>query len=715
MANWRLDRVLEFLTSMELVVGLLWAGLAAFTITLLLLMRTRWGQDRPLRKCVVLSLLAHILLAGYATTVQIVAGYTPVEEPVIHVTLGDGGGRHVDETEQPVAEQEPWAQMPLEEETVPQPEPVPPEREEVPEAPEPERSVQTQPGNVPGSPPLDHVALSEPPQPEGVPRASAGPILEATEPSPAATVEAPPAERRDPPRVPFPEDPSPRQRRAPARPSSITARRPSSGVPSELIARLTPAPRLEAAATAADRADALAGSFDRLSRPGREESIRSSVRETARSPYPLHSAGLRAGGAAGQPAGPGTSGPSAGPDDHRPDSQPSGPTPDQDAVATAEGNPRGQPDSAGGQLPSIYRLRVDPDRSREAEKRGATPATESAVKAALKWFAENQEADGRWNAGRHGAGREDLVLGRNRLSAGVRADTGMTGLALLAFLASGHTHLKGDYRENVRHGLEYLLRAQGRDGDLGAQATAYARMYCHSMAAFALSEAYGMTQDHRLRPFVQRAVNYTVAAQDPTTGGYRYNPGDPGDTSQAGWQLMALKSAELAGVSFPVKTRNGLIRYLRSVSAGEHGGLASYRPQEQVTRPMTAEAMVCWQFLGLKREHPACDEAGDYLMGELPGQGEANLYYWYYGTLAAYQLGGEHWEKWNEALTRTLVTSQRTKGPLAGSWDPNTVWGGYGGRVYSTALATLCLEVYYRYLPLYIEARPGEGGGAGDR
>jgi hypothetical protein len=715
MANWRLDRVLEFLTSMELVVGLLWAGLAAFTVTLLVLMRTRWGQDRPLRKCVVLSLLAHLLLVGYATTVQIVAGYAPVEEPVIHVTLGDGGGRRVDELEQPVAEEQPWAQMPLEEETVPQPDPVPPEREEVPEAPEPERSVQTQPGNVPGSPPLDHVALSEPPQPEGVPRASAVPIVEATKPSPAAAVEAPAAERRDPPRVPFPEDPSPRQRLTPARPGSITARQPSSGVPSELIERLTPAPRLEAATDDANRADALAGSFDRLSRPGREESIRSSIRETARSPYPLHSAGLRAGGTAGQPAGPGASGPSANPDAHRPGTQPSGPMPEENAVATAAGGPRGQPDSAGSQVPSIYRLRTDPDRSREAEKRGATAATESAVEAALKWFAENQEADGRWNAGRHGAGREDLVLGRNRLSAGVRADTGMTGLALLAFLASGHTHLKGEYRENVRRGLEYLLRAQSRDGDLGGQATAYARMYCHSMAAFAISEAYGMTRDHRLRPFVQRAVNYTVAAQDPTTGGYRYNPGDPGDTSQAGWQLMALKSAELAGVSFPVKTRNGLVRYLRSVSAGEHGGLAAYRSGDQVTRPMTAEAMVCWQFLGLKREHPACDEAGDYLMGELPGQGEANLYYWYYGTLATYQLGGPHWEKWNEALTRTLVASQRKEGPLAGSWDPNTVWGGYGGRVYSTALATLCLEVYYRYLPLYIEARPGEAGGEGDR
>ena len=53
---------------------------------------------------------------------------------------------------------------------------------------------------------------------------------------------------------------------------------------------------------------------------------------------------------------------------------------------------------------------------------------------------------------------------------------------------------------------------------------------------------------------------------------------------------------------------------------------------------MTAEALVCWQFLGLDREHPACNEAGDSLMANLPGDGAYNLYYWYYATLGMYQL-----------------------------------------------------------------------------
>ena len=67
--------------------GLLWLGLAAFTVALVVLIWTRWGQYRPLRKCLVLSILAHLLLAGYATTVRIVAmaaGQRPIVRHRLH-------------------------------------------------------------------------------------------------------------------------------------------------------------------------------------------------------------------------------------------------------------------------------------------------------------------------------------------------------------------------------------------------------------------------------------------------------------------------------------------------------------------------------------------------------------------------------------------------------------------------------------------------------
>jgi hypothetical protein len=223
-------------------------------------------------------------------------------------------------------------------------------------------------------------------------------------------------------------------------------------------------------------------------------------------------------------------------------------------------------------------------------------------------------------------------------------------------------------------------------------------MYCHGMATFALAEAYGMTGDRTLEEPLRRAVAYTLAAQHPTKGGWRYQPGDnDGDTSQFGWQLLALKSAELAGLELPSNARRGMITFLKSVASGKHGGLASYRPGEPVSRTMTAEALFCRQLLGMTRENPANSEAGNYLAQELPGDGPVNLYYWYYATLAMYQLQGEHWEKWNEALLAELLRLQRDSGTLAGSWDPDPIWGSYGGRVYSTALGALCLEVYYRF------------------
>jgi hypothetical protein len=60
---------------------------------------------------------------------------------------------------------------------------------------------------------------------------------------------------------------------------------------------------------------------------------------------------------------------------------------------------------------------------------------------------------------------------------------------------------------------------------------------------------------------------------------------------------------------------------------------------------------------------------------------------------------GPAWQQWNTAMQQQLLRLQRSDGHLAGSWDPDTVWGSYGGRIYSTAMATLCLEIYYRYLP----------------
>lgn len=368
-------------------------------------------------------------------------------------------------------------------------------------------------------------------------------------------------------------------------------------------------------------------------------------------------------------------------------------------------------------VPKVYQNRMSENRAGLLLRFGGSADTEAAVRAAHGWLVANQVPDGRWDADAHGAGREARILGQDRGGAGAKADTGITGLALLALLAAGETHLKGEHREAVQHGLEFLLRSQRTNGDMSGEAEMFARMYCHGIATLALSEAYAITGDKRIQPYVERAIGYTLASQHPTTGGWRYLPGDTGDMSQFGWQLLSLKSAELAGVEIPPLARSGMERFLESVTTGRQRGWASYRPGEQASRTMTAEALVCRYFL--RRCTPAqADEAVRFLLEEQPGGGSINFYYWYYATLALHQTQGEAWKQWNERLVTRLLTSQRSNGAQTGSWDPDPIWGNYGGRVFSTALGALCLETYYRYLPiadLAPQTASGEGKGTSAR
>lgn len=224
--------------------------------------------------------------------------------------------------------------------------------------------------------------------------------------------------------------------------------------------------------------------------------------------------------------------------------------------------------------------------------------------------------------------------------------------------------------------------------------------------------------DLRLRSALLKAVTYTISQQDPESGGWRYKFGQEGDISMFGWQMMSLKSAAIAGVDINPLILKRMDGFLNSMRQGRHGGLFSYRrsvvqpdgrQSEPVTPVMTAEALFCQQMLGYKRDTATSREAVQYLLQNTPRLSKLDMYYWYYGTLAMYQYGGEPWERWNRIVRDTLTKEQRTDGRFAGSWDPKGPWGRYGGRLYSTALSTMTLEVYYRLLPLYrMNAVPGD-------
>ena len=195
--------------------------------------------------------------------------------------------------------------------------------------------------------------------------------------------------------------------------------------------------------------------------------------------------------------------------------------------------------------------------------------------------------------------------------------------------------------------------------------------------------------------------------QIPATGGWRYTRHDrDGDLSQLGWQAMVLDAGHRANLPVTRQSVDGIQRFLRSVRAGR-GGLASYRPREAPTRTMTAEALATRLLIGDAVPKAEIAEAERYLMQQPPGIGIDNYYYWYYATLALHQLQDNAWHQWNASLQRRLLSTQLADG----RWSTNTVWGGYGGEIYTTSMAALCLETYYRHAirknKARIATRPG--------
>jgi len=351
-----------------------------------------------------------------------------------------------------------------------------------------------------------------------------------------------------------------------------------------------------------------------------------------------------------------------------------------------------------------YQARTSGQRMSAALKNGGSEESERAVETSLKWLASVQEKDGHWSWAEHGGGAVDKdPEGRPRTDGDKAADSGITGLVVLSFLGAGYTHEKGPYTSEVRQALDWLIAQQQSDGYLAAKAGRFARNYCHAIATFALAEAYAMQKDAadypELRVAVHKALKKICDMQNGD-GGWRYSEGgvgDESDMSMFGWQLMAVKSGANAGIPVPEETRNGMIRFLKARGRGNSEGLAGYRKNDQPTAAMTAEALFCRQMFGVKSKVSATQEAVGYLRRRLPRVTEYDEYYWYYGTLAMHNLDDESWKEWNNALRDMLISLQHQDGPMAGSWDPRGKWGGIGGRLYSTALSTMCLEVYYRY------------------
>jgi hypothetical protein len=254
--------------------------------------------------------------------------------------------------------------------------------------------------------------------------------------------------------------------------------------------------------------------------------------------------------------------------------------------------------------------------------------------------------------------------------------------------------------------MKYLLKLQDQEGGFFVNSPGHARLYTQGQCMIALCELYGMSMDTRLREPAQRAIQFAVKYQD-RMGGWRYVPGDDSDTSVTGWILMGLQSARMSGLEVPKATLDNIGAYLDKAAKLDGARYAYIPGGGDFTPAMTAEGLLCRQYLGWAQKDERLLDGAKYLLEpqNLPNWKERDVYYWYYATQMMHHLEGEQWKKWNSVMRDLLVEKQTRAGKERGSWDPTRPtpdqWGAHAGRLYVTCLSVYILEVYYRHLPLY--------------
>jgi hypothetical protein len=319
---------------------------------------------------------------------------------------------------------------------------------------------------------------------------------------------------------------------------------------------------------------------------------------------------------------------------------------------------------------------------------GGNATTEASVRAGLEWLKKQQKQDGGWS-----------LIGPFPDGAGVENRLSATAMALLAFQGQGHTHQTGDFKKEVQRGWEYLLKTQNADGYFEHEAAHHHRMYAQAQATIALCELYGMTKDEKFKKPAQLALDFAHKAQAPE-GGWRYEPKIDADTSVTGWYVMALQSGRMAGLEVQSPNEELVNKFLDGCTP--NGSLYAYKPGMETTLTMTAEGLLCRQYLGWKHDDERMRRGIDYVLGNTIDYNDQNVYYWYYATQACHHMDGDDWNRWNAVMRQAVPTAQVKTGNEKGSWSPTgDRWGAHGGRLYVTCLSIYMLEVYYRHLPIY--------------
>lgn len=351
---------------------------------------------------------------------------------------------------------------------------------------------------------------------------------------------------------------------------------------------------------------------------------------------------------------------------------------------------------------SSLRKRCTPeDRLAQLEAGGGTPEIEEHVTRALRFLKQTQAPDGGWGNDHRAA---------------------MTGLSLLAYLGRCETPLSEEFGDSCLKAMIFLIdRAAKQDGRFSDPTAGRHWPYEQAIATYALAEAHTMCRAlniniPNLADTVQRAGQMLIDRQHESGGwdyDYEEDSSRGGDLSITAWHIQALKACKISGIDFRNITRS-LKRSLDYVEARQAAdgsfGYTGTTPAGELPRPsLTGAGMLSLQ-MGGRESSPAVRRGARHALENSPftwDGPDCDLYAHYYLAQAMFQRGGKDWTAYQPRIRDSLTTRQSPDG----SWPKP----GGGGKVhavgalfthdsptgihYRTTLATLMLEVYYRYLP----------------
>ena len=266
------------------------------------------------------------------------------------------------------------------------------------------------------------------------------------------------------------------------------------------------------------------------------------------------------------------------------------------------------------------------------------------------------------------------------------SEPGVVGMCILAFLARGDDPEFGPYRSHYKKALDYLLKAQNnKTGYIGSS------MYNHGFSTLALAEAYGLTNDLRLGPALEKATKLIVSSQKQNPkGGWRYGPeSQDADTTVSGAQMVALFAARNAGIKVPEEAIERGKAYI--LSGQDSSGGFGYTTSSGANLPRTAIGSLILS-LAKDTESDAYENSIEYLKKSAKFGDQGHKFYsLYYTSQAIFRASPSLWNSWNSQNFKQLQSTQTENG----------AWNGNYGKTFATSAALLSLALNYRYLPIY--------------